>query len=160
MREALHEASLALREGDLPIGAVVVNKNKIVARGRNRRINGHFLRHAEIEAIFSIDTIFEQRESAAIFTTVEPCYLCFGAILTARIGNIYFSAPDKLSGCRQIKDRCEYSCSRIFTLTGGVLEHDSFELLYQHSKERCQLLFGDQFYMHQELQNKTSRISK
>jgi len=151
MREALKEATLALSEGNPPIGAVVVREGRIIARGRNRRQSNHFLRHAEIEAIFSMNAPGQSREATTIYTTVEPCYLCFGAILAARIGHIVFAAPDALSGCRQIKETGLYSRSRIFTLEGGILEHESFTLLYGYSSEFCQLLFGTEFARHREL---------
>lgn len=145
MREALQEAALALEEGNLPIGAVIVEDREIVARGRNRRVTGHFLQHAEMEAISSLPRPFERRESAAIFTTVEPCYLCFGAILLAKIGHVFFAAPDHNFGCGQIRGPGHFDRSRILTFEGGILERASFELLYGHSERHCRLIFGERF---------------
>lgn len=145
MREALREATLAFEEGNLPIGAVIVEGHKIVARGRNRGVTGHFLQHAEMEAISRLPAVFEQRGRAAIFTTVEPCYLCFGAILVARIGHVFFAAPDANFGAGQIRGAGHYDRYRILTFEGGILEEEAFDLLHQHSERHCRLLFGDRF---------------
>lgn len=145
MREALREAALAFEEGNLPIGAVVVQGEKVVARGRNQGVTGHFLRHAEMEAISRLPAAFQDRAQAAIFTTVEPCYLCFGAILVARIGHVFFAAHDVHFGCGQIVGAGRYERSRILTFEGGVLEREAFELLHQHSESHCRLVFGDRF---------------
>lgn len=145
MREALHEAALAFEEGNLPIGAVIVDGREIVARGRNRRVTGHFLQHAEMEAISRLPAAFQDRSKAAIFTTFEPCYLCFGAILVARIGHVFFAARDVHFGCGQVLGSGRYERSRILTFEGGVLERQAFDLLYRHSESHCRLLFGDRF---------------
>ncbi|MFQ5595371.1 MAG: nucleoside deaminase [Anaerolineae bacterium] len=145
MREALREAALAFEEGNLPIGAVIVDDGEIVSRGRNYGVTGHFLQHAEMEAISRLPAAFQDRSQAAIFTTVEPCYLCFGAILVARIGHVFFAARDVHFGCNQILGAGRYERSRILTFEGGVLEGEAFDLLYRHSESHCRLLFGDQF---------------
>lgn len=145
MRQALEEAHLAFEEGNLPIGAVVVEGGRIVARGRNRIVNGHFLRHAEIEALSRLPETFKHREQVAIFTTLEPCYLCYGAILMANIGHVFFSAPDEHLGCSQIRNAGTYDRTRIFTFEGGILVSDTFELMLRHSESHCRLVFGRQF---------------
>lgn len=145
MREALREATVAFEEGNLPIGTVIVNDKQIVARGRNRGVTGHFLQHAEMVAIAELPDAFEHRDQVAIFTTVEPCYLCFGAVLVARIGHVFFAAPDHNFGAGQIRGVGHYDRTRILTYEGGILEREAFNLLYQHSESHCRLLFGDRF---------------
>ncbi len=146
MRQALREAELAYGEGNIPIGAVVVLNGEVVARGRNQRYTGHFLRHAEVEAISRLPRPFDrQREQAAIFTSVEPCYMCYGAILFANIAHVFFAACDRHAGASQIHGVGRYSQPRILTFEGGILEQESFDLLRQESKEHCRLLFGDRF---------------
>lgn len=151
MREALDEARLAVAEGNLPIGAVVVLDGEIVARGHNRRYRadgqpGHFLRHAETEAIGQLGRTFDRKtEAAAIFTTVEPCWMCYGAILAANIAHVYFAAQDAHFGASQIHHVGQYDRTRILTYQGGILEQDSFALLYAHSEWHTRLLFGSRF---------------
>lgn len=151
MRHALDEARLALQEGNLPIGAVIVCDGQIVARGRNHLYcdgdqPAHFLRHAETEAIGQLARRFDRRtEPAAIFTTVEPCWMCYGTILVANISHIYFAAPDVHFGAGQIHHIGQYDRTRILTYQGGVLEQESFALLYAHSDWHARLLFGPRF---------------
>jgi death-on-curing protein len=99
--------------------------------------------HAAMEVIAKLSGVFEHREQAAIFTTVEPCYLCFGAILVARIGHVFFAAPDVNFGAGQIRGAGRYDRPRILTFEGGILESEAFELLYRHSERHCRLLFGE-----------------
>ena len=146
MRQALQEAKLAYEEGNIPIGAVVVLDGEVVARGRNQRYTGHFLRHAEVEALSRLPRPFNrQREQAALFTTVEPCTMCYGAILFANIAHVFYAACDRHAGASQIHGVGRYSQPRILTFEGGILEQASFDLLRQESEEHCRLLFGDRF---------------
>jgi tRNA(adenine34) deaminase len=146
MHQALQEAELAYQEGNIPIGAVVVLNGEIVTRGRNQRYTGHFLRHAEVEAISRLPRPFDrQREQAALFSTVELCYLCYGAILFANIAHVFFAASDQHARASQIHGVGCYSQPRILTFEGGILEQTSFDLLCQESEEHCRLLFGDRF---------------
>jgi tRNA(Arg) A34 adenosine deaminase TadA len=146
MRLALQEAKLAYEEGNLPIGAVVVLDGEVIARGRNQRYTGHFLRHAEMEALSQLPHPFNrQREQAALFTTVEPCIMCYGAILMANVAHVYFAACDRHAGASQIHGVGHYSRPRILTFEGGILEQASFDLIRQESEEHCRLLFGDRF---------------
>ncbi len=146
MRQALDEARLAVEEGNLPIGAVIVLDGEIVARGHNRRHTNHFLRHAETEAIGQLARTFNRKtEPAAIFTTVEPCWMCYGAILAANIAHVYFAAQDAHFGAGQIHHVGQYDRTRILTYRGGILEQESFALLYAHSEWHTRLLFGPRF---------------
>jgi hypothetical protein len=63
----------------------------------------------------------------------------------AKIGHVFFAAPDEHFGCGQIQGLGRYARPRILTFEGGILEEASFELLYQHSERHCRLLFGDRF---------------
>lgn len=146
MRQALQEAQLAVQEGNLPIGAVIVLNGEVVACGHNHRYTDHFLRHAETEAIGQLGRTFNRREEqAAIFTTVEPCWMCYGAILAANISHVYFAARDAHFGASQIHHIGQYDQTRILTYQGSILEQESFDLLYQHSEQHTRLLFGERF---------------
>ncbi len=101
MREALAEAQKAWDAGEVPVGAVVVKDGAIVGRGYNRPISAHDpTAHAEIEAL---------RQAAArlgnyrlvgceLFVTIEPCAMCAGAILHARIARVVYGARDPKTG--------------------------------------------------------------
>ena len=146
MRQALQQAETALQAGDLPIGAVIVHGGEVVARGRNHYYTGHVLRHAETEAILQVPRRFDRkRDNAAIFTTAEPCYMCYGAILLAGITHVYYAAPDAHFGASQIHGQGHYERGRIRTWQGGVLECEAFRLMLRYSERFCRLHFGERF---------------
>lgn len=102
MLSALEQASLAFEKGEVPVGAVIVKDNKIVSVGHNRREEGrNALYHAEMEAIHEACRKLGTRrlEGCSIFVTLEPCPMCAGAILNARIGKVIFGAYDENYGC-------------------------------------------------------------
>jgi len=90
MHEAIKEAELALREGNWPIGCVIVLNNKIIARGHNQiYTTKNKLAHAEMNAIYRAnDILYENRCEATLYTTYEPCPMCFGAIILSRIRRV------------------------------------------------------------------------
>ena len=98
MYEALQEAKKAYRKKEVPIGAVVVYNNKIIGRGYNRRTKHQMATaHAEILAIEQACKKLKswRLSGASIFVTLEPCPMCLGAILNARIDNLYFGAYEQ-----------------------------------------------------------------
>lgn len=102
MDEALALAEEAAKEGEVPVGAVVVwDDGRVVGRGRNRRERAkNALAHAEIEAINEACRALGgwRLHKATLFVTLEPCPMCAGAILNARIKRVVFAAPDKRFG--------------------------------------------------------------
>ena len=102
MKAALKLAHRAAEEGEVPVGAVVVCDGKIVGRGRNRReTKKNALHHAEIEAIEKACKKLGgwRLPECDLYVTLEPCPMCSGAVIAARIDNLYFGAYDKKSGC-------------------------------------------------------------
>ncbi|ADG40921.1 MULTISPECIES: nucleoside deaminase [Leuconostoc] len=101
MQVALNEAQLADEAGEVPIGAVIVKDNEIIARAHNHR-EAHQLAtaHAELVAIESANHILNswRLENTALFVTLEPCIMCAGAIINARIPTVYFGAADSKGG--------------------------------------------------------------
>ncbi len=101
MKEAYIEAEKAYMANEVPVGAVIVHENRIIARGYNRTetLNDPTA-HAEILALGAAANYLDswRMEDAAIFITLEPCVMCIGAILNARIANIYFGAKDPRFG--------------------------------------------------------------
>ena len=101
MRRALELAAQAGEEGDVPVGCVIVRDGAIVGEGRNRREeNGDATAHAELEAIRdACRRLGSWRLSEAeLYVTLEPCPMCAGAILNARIGRVYYGARDRAMG--------------------------------------------------------------
>lgn len=101
MQVALNEAKLAANEGEVPIGAVIVKDNQIVARAHNHR-EAHQLAtaHAELLAIEAANDALQswRLEDTALFVTLEPCIMCAGAIINARVPVVYYGADDAKGG--------------------------------------------------------------
>ena len=99
MREALKSAKRALLEGEVPIGAVVVYEDKVVSRGYNRRTKLQLASaHAEMTAIDKACKKFRSwrlPEGAELYGTLEPCPMCMGACLNARVDKVYFGAYEQ-----------------------------------------------------------------
>lgn len=108
MEEALRLARLAAEDGEVPVGCVIVWDGKIVGRGRNRREGDrHALAHAELEAIDqACRTLGGWRLwKATLYVTLEPCPMCAGAILNARIPRVVYAAADPKAGsCGSVCD--------------------------------------------------------
>ena len=101
MRLALAEAEKALAEGDVPIGAVVVWNDTVVGAGFNRREADHdATAHAEIVAIRQASERLGrwQLDDCTLYVTLEPCPMCAGAIVLARIPRVIYAAPDPKAG--------------------------------------------------------------
>ena len=102
MMEALLEAEKALEAGEVPIGAVMVREGEIIARGHNRRnTDKNPLRHAEIDVIDASARIVGdwRLEDCVLYVTVEPCPMCAGAIVQARIPKVVFGTRNSKAGC-------------------------------------------------------------
>ena len=102
MRYALSLATEAAENGEVPVGCIVVDgSGKIIGRGRNRREEtGKATAHAEIEAIeMACDAKKDWRlDDCSLYVTLEPCPMCAGAIINARIGKLYYGAKEPKSG--------------------------------------------------------------
>ena len=102
MQAALSLAREAAAAGEVPVGAVVVCKGEIVGRGRNRREENHTaLAHAEIEAIHQACQALGTWRLAGcqLYVTLEPCPMCAGAILNARVDTVIYGPDDGQAGC-------------------------------------------------------------
>lgn len=101
MIDALKEAKIAFEKGEIPVGAVIVLNGEIIARGHNNREElGQAISHAEIEAIIKAsDKLGVWRLSdCEMYVTLEPCAMCAGAIINARIKKVYFGAYEQNTG--------------------------------------------------------------
>ena len=132
MREAIALAEKAKKKGEVPIGAVVVYRGKIIGRGYNLRTRLQMATaHAEVRAI---DKACKKLKSwrlpeAEIYITLEPCPMCMGAILNARIDKVYFGAYEQ-KGRSLTKELAEANLlNHKVEVTGGVLEAECAQVL-------------------------------
>jgi tRNA(adenine34) deaminase len=134
MREAFREAEKAYEKNEVPVGAVIVVENRIIARGYNRT-EGLIdpTAHAEIIAIGAAANYLGawKMEEASIFVTLEPCVMCIGAILNARIANIFYGAKDpRLGACGSRYDLVtDNPYIRTATVAGGIMAAESESML-------------------------------
>ncbi len=101
LRRAIELALLAEREGNLPVGAVITLDGEVVAEGRSAIRVPRFdaTRHAEIEALRAVPPdLWDSSEQMSLYTTLEPCVMCFGSILLHGIGRVVFGASDGFGG--------------------------------------------------------------
>ncbi len=133
MRQALTLAREAAREGEVPVGAVVVCGDRVVGTGRNRRETGkNALFHAELEAIDqACRTLGGWRLwQCELYVTLEPCPMCAGAIINARIPRVVFGAKDRKAGsCGSVMNLFELPYNHRPELMSGVLEEECAALL-------------------------------
>ncbi len=133
MRAALDAAAAAARAGEVPVGAVVVLDGKIVGTGRNRRETAkNALCHAELEAIDNAcKTLGGWRLwRCELYVTLEPCPMCAGAIINARIPRVIFGASDPKSGsCGSVVNLFDLPYNHKPEVTGGVLAGECAVLL-------------------------------
>ncbi len=134
MKAALNEAREAYDEDEIPIGAVIVYKDKIIAASHNRnRKENNPVKHAEILAI-EIASQFLKNERLTgchLFVTKEPCAMCAGAIIHARIESVNFGARDyKYGACGTVLNVCGNDLlNHVPEIESGILEDESAELL-------------------------------
>ena len=111
MQKALEEAQKSLSKNEVPVGAVIVLDGKIIGRGHNQPIlKKDPTSHAEIEAIRNASEEIKnyRLKGADLYVTLEPCTMCYGAIVHSRISNIFFGASDQKSGvCGSCEDLSE-----------------------------------------------------
>ena len=143
MREALALAQAAADEGEVPVGCVVVRGDEIVGRGRNRREGAKSaLAHAEIEAIAeACRTLGGWRLwQCTLYVTLEPCPMCAGAIINARIPRVVYGAKEPVNGCcGSAIDLFLLPCSQKPEVVQGVLEEDcaaALRTFFRHLREK------------------------
>lgn len=133
MKAALRLARKAAEEGEVPVGAVVVCDGQIVGRGRNRREGKkNALHHAEIEAIGKACKKLGgwRLHKCDLYVTLEPCPMCAGAIINARIKTVYYGAPDPKAGsCGTLVNLFALPYNHKPAVVAGVLEDECADVL-------------------------------
>lgn len=136
MQRALDEARQALREGEIPIGAVVVCNDRIIARAHNlTETLCDVTAHAEMQSITSAANLLGGKylTDCTLYVTVEPCAMCAGAIGWAQIHRIVYGAPDVKRGYSLLAPRALHPKA---TITGGILEEECRQLMQDFFKNK------------------------
>ncbi|MDE7453285.1 MAG: nucleoside deaminase [Clostridia bacterium] len=132
MQAALKCAQKAMDEGEVPIGAVVVCDGKIISRGHNRRTKRQIATaHAEIEAIEKACKKLKSWRipECEIYVTLEPCPMCLGAMLNARIKKVYYGAPEGKGRSMTEQLAASNLVNHKIEVEGGVMEKECAEIL-------------------------------
>lgn len=128
MQEALALAREAAAAGEVPVGCVIVRQGAIVGRGRNRREERQAVSsHAEMEAMAQANTVLGtwRLDDCELYVTLEPCPMCAGAILNARIPRVYYGARDETFGaCGGVLNLFMEDFPHRPALVGGILAED------------------------------------
>ena len=141
MGEALKQAKKALRKDEVPIGAVVVKDGKIISRAFNQTESKNLpTAHAEILAIEKACKKLKdwRLDGASLFVTLEPCPMCAGAIVNARIDKVYFGAYEPKSGSAQSKFSIldDSGLNHKTEYQGGILKDECESLIKNYFKEK------------------------
>lgn len=135
MAFALDEAKTALSLGEAPIGCIIVKDGKIIARGHNTRETEHTaLGHAELSAIAEACRVLGswRLSGCSLYVTMEPCPMCMGAILNARVDRVVFGAYDFKAGCcGSLADFNAMGFNHQAEVLGGIREEECRALLTQ-----------------------------
>ena len=141
MLAAIREAEKALKEDEVPIGAVVVKDGKVLSRAHNTTEKTQDATcHAEITAIKKACKKLKswRLDGAEIYITVEPCAMCAGAIANARIKAVYFGAHEVKSGCAESKYPVltDNGLNHSTEFTGGIMEERCATILKNYFKQK------------------------
>lgn len=139
MEQALLLAKEAAADGEVPVGCVIVRDGEIVGRGRNRReVGKSALCHAELEAIEqACETLGGWRLwQCTLYVTLEPCPMCAGAIINARIPRVVYGASDKKAGsCGSVCDLFSMAYNHHPETVSGVMEEECGEVLREFFRQ-------------------------
>ena len=141
MQEALREAAIAFEEDEVPVGAVVVHESRVIARGRNQieRLKDPTA-HAEMLALTSATNFLGTKwlNECSLYVTIEPCSMCAGALVLARIKSLYFGAKDPKTGaCGSVFNIVDSAkLNHRIKVSSGILEEDCAVLLKEFFKKK------------------------
>ena len=138
MKKALLEAETAFEKGEIPIGAVVVCKNQIIARAHNlTEALNDVTAHAEMQAITAAANFLGGKylKDCTLYVTLEPCQMCAGALFWSQITKVVFGARDTERGCIALKTKLHPKTEMI----GGVMKEETSHLLKRFFIEKRNL---------------------
>jgi tRNA(adenine34) deaminase len=150
LRAAIAEAQAAEANGEVPVGAVVVHENQIIGRGQNRVLrDSDPTAHAEIVALREAGTALKnyRLEDCTLYATLEPCAMCAGAILHARIARLVYAAPDPKAG----------ACGSVLSVLNHPQLNHKLDLLPGLLAEECGALLTN-FFRKRRLEKSAARI--
>ncbi|MBU1863063.1 MAG: tRNA adenosine(34) deaminase TadA [Candidatus Omnitrophica bacterium] len=140
MKEALREARKALDAGDVPVGAIVVIDNKIVGRAHNQvELLKDPTAHAEMLAITQAASMLssQQLQDAVMYTSLEPCLMCAGALVLSRMKMLFYATPDQKTG----------ACGSVFDVVNDNRLNHQVKVVHGLLKDEAQQLLQDFFKM-------------
>lgn len=136
MNAALQEAKRAFAEDEIPVGAVVVCNEQVIARAHNmtERLND-VTAHAEMIALTAASNFLNSKYllECTLYVTLEPCLMCAGALFWSQISTVVYAAPDEKRGCRLCRHPVLHPKT---TVRSGVLETQSAQLLKEYFKAK------------------------
>mgnify|MGYP006103714953 CR=1 FL=1 len=140
MKVAINEAKLAMKKNEIPVGAILVQNEKLIASAHNEPIKKNDpTAHAEIQVLRKAGKIMKNYRfpNSTLYATLEPCTMCFGAMIHARIDRIVFGASDSKTGvCGSTIDLIHQKFyNHSIDIHGGILENECKELLSSFFKE-------------------------
>ena len=138
MKRALVEAEAAFDKGEVPIGAVIVINNQIIARAHNlTETLNDVTAHAEMQAITAASNYLGGKYliDCTLYVTLEPCQMCAGALFWSQISKVIYGARDEQRGCINLKTKLHPKTK----MTGGILEEEASNLLKRFFLEKRNL---------------------
>jgi len=138
MKKALYEAEQAFEKGEVPVGAVIVIDNKIIARAHNlTELLNDVTAHAEMQAITAASNFIGGKylHNCTIYVTLEPCQMCGGALFWSQISNVVYGASDPDRGCLSLNNKLHPKTK----IKGGVLADQASSLLKRFFIEKRNL---------------------
>jgi tRNA(adenine34) deaminase len=138
MRRALQEAEAAFDKGEIPVGAVIVIDNRIIARAHNlTETLNDVTAHAEMQAITSAANFLGGKylQKCTLYVTLEPCQMCAGALYWSQISNVVYAATDETRGFRAMETKLHPKTK----IKGGVLAEEASELMKRFFIEKRNL---------------------
>ena len=140
MSEALKEAEKAFESDEVPVGAIIVHKGKIIAKAHNQtRLLKDPTAHAEMIAITQAASYLENERLPAttLYVTIEPCVMCAGALVLARVERVCFGAPDPKTGAfGSVLDINRIKSNHKISVTKGVLEEECALVIQEFFKKK------------------------
>lgn len=136
MKQALQEAKKAFERGEVPVGAVVVCKNRVIARSHNlTETLNDVTAHAEMQAITAAANYLGGKylTECTLYVTVEPCVMCAGAIAWAQMGRLVYGASDEKRGFQRLAPTALHPKT---VLQQGLLEEECAQLMKEFFKQR------------------------